>query len=80
MLLVIALLAGAVIVFALNAAQGERDRERESARADRDRLAAADRVRADALNAYLKQMSDLLLQQNVLSARSGTQAPRRSAG
>jgi uncharacterized protein YjbI with pentapeptide repeats len=66
-LLVIPLvLAGAA--FALNVAATNRDDRRDDARAARDRAVVVDRRREDALDAYVRQMSDLIL------------ARRRSAG
>lgn len=59
-LLVIPLvLAGAA--FALNVAATNRDDRRDDARAARDRAVVVDRRREDALDAYVRQMSDLIL-------------------
>ena len=73
-------LALAAIGFGLNAAQTERDNRRDDARAALDRTLAGERATADraravdqdreeVLRIYLDQMSDLLLDRNLLRAR-----------
>jgi hypothetical protein len=78
-------LALAALGFALSAAQTERDNRRDDARARLDRTlanerAAADRARAldqdreEILRIYLDQMSGLLLDRDLGSARTGSEA------
>jgi len=58
----------AAVAFALNAAQSNREQKRADQRAGVDRQIAADRRQEDALSAYLQQMSDLMLQRDLLSS------------
>lgn len=73
-------LAVALAVFALNAAQADReakraderaklDREIEDRRAERERVIADDRAQNDSLRAYLQQMSELIVRQDLMSRR-----------
>jgi uncharacterized protein YjbI with pentapeptide repeats len=62
----------AVALFALNASQAGRDRQREARRIKQDQALAVDRVRADALRVYLAQMSDLMLAHNLRRSAPGS--------
>jgi hypothetical protein len=80
MQLLVVPLALAAVGFAFNAAQSDRDYKRDERRADvdnaiadrrsaTDRSIAADNRREDTLQAYLHQMSDLMLQRKLLRSR-----------
>ena len=84
MQLLVVPLALAVVGFGFNAAQSEREHQREERRtrvdreladrrADTDRSIAADNRREDTLQAYLHQMSDLMLQRKLLRSRVGSE-------
>jgi hypothetical protein len=66
-------LALAAVGFALNAAQGDREQRREDERGERERAVAAERVREDTLRAYLDDVSDLLLQRQLLRSKRGSE-------
>jgi hypothetical protein len=63
-------LALAAVAFALNVAQSNRENRREDERADRERALAADGRREDALQVYLDQMSDLMLDRKLGTSRA----------
>jgi hypothetical protein len=62
-------LALADLAFLLNNSQSDREQRREDQRAIRQRKIAADAAREEALQAYLKQMSDLMLDRKLLRSR-----------
>jgi uncharacterized protein YjbI with pentapeptide repeats len=62
-------IALAALAFLLNDAQSDREQRREDERAARERAAAADAAREEALRGYLTQMSELMLDRNLLQSR-----------
>jgi hypothetical protein len=64
-------LALAAVAFVLNIAQSSREQQREDQRANIAQILALDQRREDALAAYLRQMSDLLLQHKLSSPSRG---------
>lgn len=62
----------ALIAIAFNASQATRERKREDARANEQRRIALDATRADALQAYLRQMSELMLDRRLLRSKQGS--------
>jgi uncharacterized protein YjbI with pentapeptide repeats len=64
----------AVAAFWLSDAQSRRDQRREDRRAAQQDRIAAEARRADALGAYLQQMSELVLQHRLSSSRGGSGA------
>jgi hypothetical protein len=62
-------LALAGLAFLLNQSQTDREQRREDQRAARQREIAADATREEALRAYLRQMSDLMLDRELLRSR-----------
>jgi uncharacterized protein YjbI with pentapeptide repeats len=73
MQLLIIPLALAAVGFALNSAQSGREQRREDDRAKRERAIAAERVRDDTLSAYLQQMSELMLERELLRSSPGSE-------
>jgi uncharacterized protein YjbI with pentapeptide repeats len=64
-------LALAGLAFLLNQSQSDREQRREDERAARERTAATDSAREEALRGYLTQMSGLMLDRNLLRSRKG---------
>jgi uncharacterized protein YjbI with pentapeptide repeats len=64
-------LALAGLAFLLNQSQSDREQRREDERAARERIAATDAAREEALRGYLTQMSGLMLDRNLLRSKKG---------
>jgi Pentapeptide repeats (8 copies) len=61
----------AALAFLLNDAQAQRDQQREEQRAAQQQKRAVDAERESTLRAYLTQMSELMLNDNLLQSRPG---------
>jgi type VI protein secretion system component VasK len=60
----------AAVAFGLNLAQSGRDQRHEDDRAAAERRLAVDQRREDAVNAYFRQISDLMLDRKLLTSRA----------
>jgi uncharacterized protein YjbI with pentapeptide repeats len=63
----------AAVAFALNLAQSGRDQRHEDARAAAERRLADEQRREDAVNAYFRQISDLMLDRKLLTSQQGSE-------